>query len=77
MPSDTELIKKYPILIYFDFVHLRPFFQAYAVRFRDEAFHLAAALPYNPETSTALRKLLEAKDCALRSALGLLEQDDE
>jgi hypothetical protein len=33
------------------------------------AEHLEKTLPHNPEKSTAMRKLLEAKDCAVRAVL--------
>lgn len=35
------------------------------------AYRLADALPADPETTVALRKLLESKDAAVRSALGI------
>lgn len=56
------------LLQYFSWSHLparladvsRPFY---------ELAELVAHGPDNPETSAALRKLLEAKDCAVRAAL--------
>jgi ferritin-like protein len=39
--------------------------------FQDVAQWLAATLPQGPELSAGLRKLLEAKDCAVRAALDL------
>jgi hypothetical protein len=33
------------------------------------ADHLVATVPRNPERTVALRKLLEAKDCAVRALI--------
>jgi hypothetical protein len=59
----------YPILDFFAYEHLPPKLQVVSKPFGDLARQLANDLPGNAETSTALRKLLEAKDCAVRSAL--------
>jgi len=59
----------YPILRYFSYLHLPPNLQQVSKPFADLAAQLAEELPNNEETSTALRKLLEAKDCAVRSSL--------
>lgn len=58
------------IMRYFDFDHLPPG----ALRDTSEKFHRLAcdideSLPDGPEKSTSLRKLLEAKDAAVRAAL--------
>jgi len=45
--------------------HLPPHLQVISQAFSD----LAHTLPRNPERTTALRKLLEAKDCAVRAVL--------
>lgn len=37
--------------------------------FADLARHIVDTLPRNPERTVALRKLLEAKDCAIRASL--------
>ncbi|MCA0379782.1 MAG: hypothetical protein LCH36_10175 [Actinobacteria bacterium] len=63
---------KNPILRYFTFEHL----PAGPLRDTSEKFSALAAelddtLPPGPEASTALRKLLEAKDAAVRAALDL------
>jgi len=39
----------------------------------DLAHQLAEQLPADPETTTALRKLLEAKDCAVRAVVAARE----
>ena len=58
-----------PILAYFGCGHLRePLYMA-SRPFRDLAHHLAVTLPPCAERTAAFRKLLEAKDCAVRAAL--------
>lgn len=37
--------------------------------FESLARHLVKRLPHNPECAVALRKLLEARDCAMRAAV--------
>ena len=53
----------------FAYEHLPPHLQTVSKPFGDLARELAATLPYNAESTTALRKLLEAKDCAVRAVL--------
>lgn len=60
----------YPIIKYFAFDHLPEKLKLVSEPFSVLAHQLALELPVCPETSTALRKLLEAKDCAVRAALG-------
>lgn len=60
-----------PILRYFATDHLPPKLREVSDPFRALAEHVAGSLPAGPETSTALRKLLEAKDAAVRAALDL------
>lgn len=38
-------------------------------RFHDLAWGMARTLPKGPETAAMLRKLLEAKDCAVRAMI--------
>ena len=55
------------ILKHFSYKHL-PENQHYLCKtFKSLAEKLVKTTPRNPERSVALRKLLEAKDCALRS----------
>lgn len=61
----------YPVLRYFTYLHLPEHLQARSQPFADLAESLAWDLPQGPETEMALRKLLEAKDAAVRSALDL------
>jgi hypothetical protein len=60
-----------PLLRYFKFGHLPEQLKAVSAPFADLANNIADTLPPGPETTTALRKLLEAKDCAVRAALDL------
>lgn len=63
-----------PILRYFAFTPLPPHLQAVSAPFYDLAHRLALTLPPGPETTVALRKLLESKDAAVRSALDLPQE---
>ena len=65
---------KNPILRYFTYDHLtRSPLRDVSKPFHDLAAALAAQLPDGPEKSVALRKLLESKDAAVRSALDIEE----
>jgi hypothetical protein len=57
------------LLQFFAYEHLPPHLAAVSKPFGDLARELAQSLPRNPESTTALRKLLEAKDCAVRAVL--------
>lgn len=54
---------------FFVYAHLPPHLQAISKPFGDLATHIVATLPSNPERTVALRKLLEAKDCAVRALI--------
>jgi len=56
------------LLQFFKYDHLPPHLQEVSKPFTALAEQIAA-LPQNPESTTALRKLLEAKDCAVRAVL--------
>jgi hypothetical protein len=58
-----------PLLQFFSVAHLPSHLQAVSLPFHTLAHTLADVLPHNPERTVALRKLLEAKDCAVRAAL--------
>jgi len=60
----TELLKQF-----FAYEHLPEHLQEHSKPFCDLADHLIETLPRNPERTTALRKLLEAKDCAVRAKI--------
>lgn len=57
------------ILRYFHYWHLPQPLQAVSQPFCDLAHQLAESLPASPEVTVCLRKLLEAKDGAVRAAL--------
>lgn len=59
-----------PILRYFEYKHLPPHLQAISQSFAQQAYVIIEVCPRNAERTTALRKLLESKDCAVRAALG-------
>jgi hypothetical protein len=63
-----------PILRYFEFTHLPPRLQAVSMPFSELAHRLNTMLPPGPETTVALRKLLESKDAAVRAALDLPQE---
>jgi hypothetical protein len=58
-----------PILQFFEFAHLRADLQPVSKPFAELAAVIVETLPRNPERTVALRKLLEAKDAAVRSRL--------
>lgn len=58
-----------PILRYFRFDHLPEELQKFSFPFAELARWIEDTLPGGAEKSTALRKLLEAKDAAVRAAL--------
>lgn len=66
---EFAIVAKYPILKYFVYGHLPESLQATSKPFAMLAEHMATTLPDGPEKSAGLRKLLEAKDCAVRAAL--------
>lgn len=58
-----------PIMQFFAYAHLPPALQAVSKPFGDLAGEVVKTLPRNPERTVALRKLLEAKDAAVRASL--------
>ena len=67
-----KLVKQYtphPIMQFFAFAHLPEHLQQVSRSFHATAEWVDQNLPDNPEKTTALRKLLEAKDCAVRAKL--------
>jgi hypothetical protein len=72
MSDDTKMATPPPIeylLQFFAYGHLPPQLQTISAPFRELAQGLVSTLPRNPERTVALRKLLEAKDCAVRAQL--------
>lgn len=54
---------------FFAYAHLPPHLQVVSAPFGILAAQICETLPRNAERSTALRKLLEAKDAAVRALL--------
>jgi hypothetical protein len=57
------------ILLFFHYAHLPLILQAASKPFCDVASYIVEAIPRNAERTVALRKLLEAKDAAVRANL--------
>lgn len=58
-----------PLLQFFTYDHLPEDRQEASKQFCELAKWIVGTLPRNPERTVALRKLLEAKDCAVRAKL--------
>jgi ferritin-like protein len=58
-----------PLLQFFVYSHLPNELQTISKEFYALALFIVETLPRNPERTVALRKLLEAKDCAIRAKL--------
>lgn len=58
-----------PILQFFAYAHLPQHLQQVSKPFGDLAEVIVASIGRNPERTVALRKLLEAKDAAVRAML--------
>ncbi len=63
-PATTGLLR------YFEYAHLPEHLQVISQISHDAAHEMVRRLPDGPELTTGLRKLLEAKDCFVRAALG-------
>ena len=57
------------ILRYFEYEHLPPALAEVSMQFAEVAEWMVAELQPGPERTAGLRKLLEAKDCAVRARL--------
>ncbi len=71
LKANQALLKRYPILEFFQYAHLTEPLQKVSAPWGALAWKAARTLPSNAETSTALRKLLEGKDAAVRAALAI------
>ena len=58
-----------PILQFFEYEHLPPRLGKISEMFFQLAQDIVSRCPRNPERTVALRKLLEAKDAAVRSVI--------
>jgi hypothetical protein len=57
------------LLQFFKYDHLPENLQAVSKKFAELAQHIVETLPSNAERTVALRKLMEAKDCAVRAVI--------
>ena len=57
------------LMQFFAYEHLPEHLQGVSKPFGELARQITETLPDNPERTVALRKLLEAKDCAVRALL--------
>lgn len=57
------------LLQFFEYAHLPERLQNVSKPFGELAKQIVEILPDNPERTVSLRKLLEAKDCAVRALL--------
>lgn len=57
------------MLQFFSYAHLPDHLRITSQMFHEVAVRIVDELPSNPERTTALRKLLEAKDCAVRAVI--------
>lgn len=64
-----EEVKRDDIMKYFEYKHLSPEKAEISRPFCELAEWIHSTLPRNAERSTALRKLIEAKDCAVRTVI--------
>ncbi len=62
-------MKPHYLLQFFEYGHLPQHLQAISAPFCQLAAQVDGNTPDNPEKTTALRKILEAKDCAVRALL--------
>lgn len=62
-PAEEQLMR------FFAYDHLPENLQRVSAPFLRTAIHIVNSAQPSAETTTALRKLLEAKDCAVRAAL--------
>lgn len=69
MEDANKIINTDPLMQFFAYEHLPSHLQEISKPFGQFALWIAETLPRNPERTVALRKLLEAKDCAVRAKL--------
>ena len=65
----AEALAREPLLRWFSYSHLPEALQRFSKPFSDLAHLLCDILPANPQRTIMLNKLVEAKDCAVRSNL--------
>ncbi len=65
---------RYPILQFFSYRHLPVQFQQVSEPFCELAQRMARTLDRSEESDVCLRKLLEAKDCAVRALMMMTKE---
>lgn len=60
---------KSTLMQFFEYAHLPEHLRTVSKPFGELAAKIEETVPGNPEKTVALRKLLEAKDCAVRAVL--------
>ena len=68
-PQSHPVVQTEHIAQFFAYAHLPPHLADISKPFAELAELVVRALPRNPERTVALRKLLEAKDAAVRAAI--------
>jgi hypothetical protein len=68
-----EKLAQEPMLRFFRYEHLRGPLAEVSAPFCEQARRIVLTLPRHPERTVTLRKLLEAKDAAVRTALVAME----
>jgi hypothetical protein len=71
--TESHTVTQEHIMQFFASAHLPPNLRAVSDQFALVAQSIVASLPRNPERTVALRKLLEAKDAAVRAMLATPE----
>lgn len=71
MTKDEKPSTNEPILQWFAYGHLPERLREVSKPFGDMALEIVMSLPKNEERDMCLRKLLEAKDCAVRAQLSV------
>lgn len=70
MNTDNTLEENFPILAFFEYSHLPAHLQDVSIPFSRIAYSMAhSESKHFAKVAAGLRKLLEAKDCAVRAAL--------
>ena len=67
--SEQQAQQQEHILQFFAYEHLPTHLQTVSQNFHTLANHIVDNIPRNPERTVALRKILEAKDAAVRAVV--------
>jgi hypothetical protein len=67
--ATARMLADVPIMRFFHYAHLPDALREVSKPFAELALVMVKTLPRNAERAAGLRKLLEAKDCAVRASL--------